>query len=152
MRYSKITGETHYLWRAVDHEGEVLESYKARDRVAAFSFMRKALTRRALFGEGPASLAALSVAALAAGFFTNGATAGLYALIAQSFPVRLRGSGTGLVIGVGRGGAALGPIVAGLLFAAQWPLAAVAGTMALGTVLGAVTLVYLGERSAAGVA
>ena len=106
----------------------------------------------ALFGEGPASLAALSVAALAAGFFTNGATAGLYALIAQSFPVRLRGSGTGLVIGVGRGGAALGPIVAGLLFAAQWPLAAVAGTMALGTVLGAVTLVYLGERSAAGVA
>ena len=23
----KINGETHYLWRAVDHEGEVLESY-----------------------------------------------------------------------------------------------------------------------------
>lgn len=25
----KINGETHYLWRAVDHEGEVLESYAA---------------------------------------------------------------------------------------------------------------------------
>ena len=23
----KINGEMHYLWRAVDHEGEVLESY-----------------------------------------------------------------------------------------------------------------------------
>ena len=23
----KINGETHYLWRAVDHEGEVLESF-----------------------------------------------------------------------------------------------------------------------------
>lgn len=25
--YVKINGETHYLWRAVDHEGEILESY-----------------------------------------------------------------------------------------------------------------------------
>jgi putative transposase len=33
----KISGETHYLWRAVDHEGEVLESYvtNCRDRKAA---------------------------------------------------------------------------------------------------------------------
>ncbi len=35
--FVKINGETHYLWRAVDHEGEVLESYvtKRRDRKAA---------------------------------------------------------------------------------------------------------------------
>ena len=35
--------ETHYLWRAVDHEGEVLESYvtKRRDRKAALEFLRK---------------------------------------------------------------------------------------------------------------
>jgi putative transposase len=25
--FAKIHGETHYLWRAVDHEGDVLESY-----------------------------------------------------------------------------------------------------------------------------
>jgi len=25
--FVKINGETHYIWRAVDHEGEVLESY-----------------------------------------------------------------------------------------------------------------------------
>ena len=25
--FVKINGETHYLWRAVDHEGEILESY-----------------------------------------------------------------------------------------------------------------------------
>ena len=32
--FVRINGETHYLWRAVDHEGEVLESYvtKRRDR------------------------------------------------------------------------------------------------------------------------
>lgn len=39
----KINGETHYLWRAVDHEGEVLESFvtKRRDRMAALRFLKK---------------------------------------------------------------------------------------------------------------
>ena len=36
-----------YLWRAVDHEGEILESYvtKSRDKAAALAFMKKALKR-----------------------------------------------------------------------------------------------------------
>ena len=43
--FVKINGETHYLWRAVDHEGEVLESYvtKKRDKKAALRFLKKAL-------------------------------------------------------------------------------------------------------------
>jgi putative transposase len=45
--YVKINGEMHYLWRAVDHEGEILESYvtKTRDKEAALAFMKKALKR-----------------------------------------------------------------------------------------------------------
>ena len=45
--YVKINGEMHYLWRAVDHEGEVLESYvtKIRDKKAALAFMKKTLKR-----------------------------------------------------------------------------------------------------------
>lgn len=45
--FVKINGERHYLWRAVDHEGEVLESYvtKRRDRTAALKFMKKAMKR-----------------------------------------------------------------------------------------------------------
>jgi putative transposase len=45
--YVKINGEMHYLWRAVDHEGEILESYvtKTRDKAAALTFMKKALKR-----------------------------------------------------------------------------------------------------------
>jgi putative transposase len=45
--YVKINGEMHYLWRAVDHEGEVLESFvtKTRDKKAALAFMKKALKR-----------------------------------------------------------------------------------------------------------
>jgi len=45
--FVKINGETHYLWRAVDHEGEVLESYvtKTRDKAAALKFLKKAMKR-----------------------------------------------------------------------------------------------------------
>lgn len=45
--FVKINGERHYLWRAVDHEGEVLESIvtKRRDKVAALKFMKKAMKR-----------------------------------------------------------------------------------------------------------
>jgi putative transposase len=43
--FVKINGEAHYLWRAVDHEGEILESYvtKKRDKSAALRFFKKAL-------------------------------------------------------------------------------------------------------------
>jgi len=43
----KINGERHYLWRAVDHEGEVLESFvtKTRDKKAALKFLKKAMRR-----------------------------------------------------------------------------------------------------------
>ena len=45
--YMKLNGEMVYLWRAVDHEGEILESYiaRTRDKDAALRFMRKALKR-----------------------------------------------------------------------------------------------------------
>ncbi len=45
--YVRINGETHYLWRAVDHEGEVLESFvtKKRDKSAALRFFKKTLKR-----------------------------------------------------------------------------------------------------------
>ena len=43
----RINGETYNLWRAVDHEGEVLEVFvtKKRDRKAALRFLRKAMKR-----------------------------------------------------------------------------------------------------------
>lgn len=45
--FVKINGERHYLWRAVDHEGEVLESYvtKTRDKKAASKFLKKSMRR-----------------------------------------------------------------------------------------------------------
>ena len=45
--FVRINGETHYLWRAVDHEGEVLEVFatKRRDRKAALKFLKRAMKR-----------------------------------------------------------------------------------------------------------
>ena len=45
--FVKINGETHYMWRAIDHEGEVLEALvtKRRDRKAALKFLRKLMKR-----------------------------------------------------------------------------------------------------------
>jgi putative transposase len=45
--FVRINGETHYLWRAVDHEGEVLEVFatKRRDRRAALTFLKRAMKR-----------------------------------------------------------------------------------------------------------
>ncbi len=45
--FVKINYETHYLWRGVDHEGEVLENYvtERQDRKAALKFLRKTMKR-----------------------------------------------------------------------------------------------------------
>lgn len=43
--FVKVNGKRHYLWRAVDQECEVLESYvtKRRDRRAALKFLKNAM-------------------------------------------------------------------------------------------------------------
>ncbi|MEQ8369991.1 MAG: IS6 family transposase [Alphaproteobacteria bacterium] len=45
--FVRINGKTHYLWRAVDQEGEVLEVFatKRRDRKAALRFLKRAMKR-----------------------------------------------------------------------------------------------------------
>ena len=45
--FVRINGERHYLWRAVDREGEVLEAFvtKRRDRRAALKFLKRAMKR-----------------------------------------------------------------------------------------------------------
>lgn len=45
--FVKINGKMHYLWRAVDHEGEVLESFvtKTRDKKSALKFLKKAMRK-----------------------------------------------------------------------------------------------------------
>ena len=43
----KVNGKRHYFWRAVDHEGEVLEAVvtKRRNKAAALKFLKKLMKR-----------------------------------------------------------------------------------------------------------
>lgn len=96
-----------------------------------------------LFGRAGADLNELSALCAAAGFCTNGGIVGLYAIYAQAFPTHVRATGTGVSIGLGRGGAAFGPIAAGYLFTWGYNLSSVATWIALGSLLAAAVLALL---------
>ena len=97
----------------------------------------------AIFGAGQSSLAELKAIVAVCGFFTNAGIVGLYTLLALAYPTHLRATGTGVVIGAGRGGAALAPILAGYLFSQGMSLQAVSIVMGGGSLLGAVTLLFV---------
>ncbi|WP_221182443.1 MFS transporter [Gordonia oryzae] len=97
------------------------------------------------FGTGQNSIAGLSLVAAAVGFCTNSVVCALYALIAHSFPTSVRAGGTGFVIGVGRGGAALGPVIAGFLFQSGIGLQGVSIAMASGSAVAAICMLLLGS-------
>ena len=77
-----------------------------------FAGMAVALVGLAL--TGPALLVAAPVG-LAAGVFVSAAPTALYALAPDYYAVEMRGAGVGSVIGFGRLGAILGPLLAGAL-------------------------------------
>ncbi|MEG3176492.1 MFS transporter [Sphingomonas sp. RB3P16] len=98
-----------------------------------------------LFGYQRGSLGWLSLTGAIVGFATNAGVVGIYALLAQAYPTQLRASATGLVIGIGRGGSALAPALAGWLFAAGYGLPLVSALMGAGSLVAAAAL--LGARS-----
>jgi len=65
-----------------------------------------------------------------AGFFVQGAMVALYAVLARTFPAEMRASGSGFVIGIGRVGTILPPLLAGLLASAGLSRTGVALVMA----------------------
>jgi benzoate transport len=100
------------------------------------------------FGRGADNIVALTAVVVFAGFFTNAAIVGLYTLFARVFPTHVRATGTGFAIGVGRGGAALAPILAGYLFEAGFGLQSVAIMMGCGALLAGVLLLFLRDHPA----
>jgi MFS family permease len=103
-----------------------------------------------VFGRSPHDLRDLALICACTGFFTNGAICGLYAIFAHVFPTHLRAFGTGFAIGLGRGGSALGPVLAGYLFQSGWSVATVATTLSVAALIGAVILSLLKTRTEGG--
>lgn len=101
----------------------------------------------AVFGALPAKFAVLSLGSLATGFFMQGGMMGLYATVARTFPAHVRASGTGLVIGIGRIGSALGPVLGGALLSAGATRGGVAVAMAIPSLLAAILLTRFSIRT-----
>ena len=97
----------------------------------------------AIFGRAPGELAMIKLYVAMAGFFVNAGIVGAYAILVQVFPTHARASGTGFVIGMGRGGAVLSPIIAGFLLEFGLELPALYIIMGAGSVIAAVLLLFL---------
>ncbi len=95
------------------------------------------------FGVYSKDISTLKVASTCAGFFAQASMVGIYALFAHVFPTKVRSSGTGLIMGLGRGGAVLGPIAGGILFTSGAGLGTVAMIMAAGSFVGGIAILFL---------
>ncbi|MFT3762256.1 MAG: MFS transporter [Pseudoxanthomonas sp.] len=120
-----------------------LVSQRLRLRPLVLAAMLASFATISAYGVAPRDLFWLSTVAALAGFFTNASVVGLYPVLAEAFPAALRASGIGFVIGVGRGGSALGPVLAGALFAGGSALLTVSVTMGSGALIAAAMLLAL---------
>ena len=100
----------------------------------------------AALGFVPGQLAPLVLVGAAGGFFLFSAAAGFYGLLASAFPDPTRATGVGFVVGVGRVSSALGPIVAGFLFAAGLGRGGVSASFGVLALIGAIVLLATGSR------
>jgi MFS family permease len=73
-----------------------------------------------LFSIYASNMTAALVLCLLIGFFLFGSMIGLYALVPGLYPASIRTTGMGWAIGIGRGGAVLSPLAAGILLDYQW--------------------------------
>lgn len=150
MGFDAASAGAVLVWSSVGGaSGAILFSLLTR-RIGARTLtaltMLAAFAAVAVFGRSDSDLTQLALIAACAGFFTNAAVVGLYAIVAQSFPTELRAGGTGFVIGVGRGGAIASPVIAGFLFEWGQGLPAVALWMGAGSLIGALALMVVRYR------
>jgi len=95
------------------------------------------------------TLESMSYIGFNAGVFIFAALSGYFGLFAVSFPSSLLGSGSGLVLAIGRGGAVLGPLIPGFLFTAGFTIKTVALVMTSGVICAAFAVALLrAQRSA----
>jgi MFS transporter, AAHS family, 4-hydroxybenzoate transporter len=89
------------------------------------------------------SVEAFAACAFLAGLTLGGASTGLVALVAASYPTSIRSTGVGWAIGMSRFGAVIGPVVAGLMLSSGWSLHAFFGSMGVLVLIATVFLVVL---------
>lgn len=101
----------------------------------------------ALFPHFTDSMINMKLIGFFAGTFVMAAVSGFFGLFASSFPSSVLGSGSGMVLGVGRGGAVIGPMIPGFLFATGLAFENIAIIMASGSFLAGVAVIFLHKKA-----
>lgn len=114
-----------------------------RPRVLVICATLTGFVMLALFATGRHGIIEIGVILTAATFFVNSGVVGMYPILVHAFPTSLRATGTGFVIGLGRGGSALGPILVGALLARGFGVVAVTFAVGSGCLIAATALLLL---------
>ena len=89
-----------------------------------FAFLFSSAVCMVVFAAAPNQLDLLMVLILLIGILQQGGFTGLYAVAAKVYPTKIRGTGIGWAVGLGRSGAVVGPALAGYLIAAGLTMSA----------------------------
>lgn len=123
----------------------LLGYFSARTGLRPFitGFMVIGIAVMALFARVDSQPGTLLLVSFFIGFFVLGGFIGLYAVAARLYPTRLRSTGLGWAIGVGRLGAIAGPSLGGVLIEAGFSIAGVFAFMSVPLLFTAVAMASL---------
>ena len=99
-----------------------------------------------LFGLLQSNVVTVLLVAIILGIFVNTTQIGIYTIFPSLFPARVRAGATGLAIGIGRFGAVVGPMLAGVMLTAGWNLSTIVALIALPYVLAAILISKLRQH------
>jgi AAHS family 4-hydroxybenzoate transporter-like MFS transporter len=95
---------------------------------------------------GQASASLLAVATFCAGFCVSGAQKSINAFAVLFYPVRMRSTGVGWALGIGRFGSILGPVAAGYLLSWGWGYGLLMQLAAVPMLVAAIAIYRVGRR------
>lgn len=127
-----------------------LAAMRGDNRRVLIAFTVLSAVTMVLFISSTTVLALALVVGVLVGALINGCIAGLYTITPELYVSRLRSTGMGWGIGVGRVGAILAPLATGRLLDASWSPVALYVGAALVVSVSAVALVMLGRSPQAG--
>lgn len=145
--FGQSQGATSLLWVSLGGAlgGAVLGLLTMKFSLKALTIAMMLLSAFLVAGIGVVDhdITQIYVLCFCVGFCTNAVIIGMYAIIAHVYPTSLRATGTGFSIGLGRGGAVVGPILAGYMLQGGINLSAVTLIMGGGSLMAAGLLVFL---------
>ncbi|MEZ5500695.1 MAG: MFS transporter [Steroidobacteraceae bacterium] len=122
-------------------------STRVRVSLLGAIFMFLAVVSMTAFGQLEVDLTAMLATTFLIGFCLAASMISLYATVPELYPARVRNTGTGWALGIGRLGAVIGPYVAGIVIGAGWERSTYFFALSTPLLISVVALTWLGSRT-----